>query len=68
MTRDEFDREILLIEQKTGVTADKEEVEQLWSIWKSQHPFIRKLGLTLSLSEWKNDKEKCEQLQRHYDN
>lgn len=68
MTREEFDQQILLIEQKTGVTGDKGEIEQLWSIWKTQSPGIRKIGLMLGLSVWRSDKEKCEQLQRHYDN
>jgi len=68
MTRDAFDKYVLLVEQETGVTADKGEIEYLWSILKTQHPFFAKIAIRLGVMSWKNDKEKCEQLQRHYDN
>ena len=68
MTRDEFDRQVLLVEQETGVTGDISDVEQLWSMLKTSPPLLLKIAIRLALMCWENDKEKCDQLQRHYDN
>jgi len=68
MTRKEFNKHVLYVEQDTGITGDPEEIEELWLIWQKADPFIAKIALRIGLILWHYDEISKAHKQKHFKN